>query len=86
MNVQLSPSLSLTTDSPASHYGIPVLRDSQGGGSDYGPADLIDVYHWGLQPAAYVICRLVKHKPEAIAAAKAFCAQWPDGPQPTGEP
>jgi len=76
----------LTTESPASHYGIPVLQitaDDVDG--DFGPSNLIGnldepdklltaaqiVYAWGMQPA---------RTPEEIRA-KSFLSQWPDGPQ-----
>ncbi len=81
MDAQLSPSLKLTTEHAASSYGKPVLVRSDSGDA-FGPADLINVYHWGPQPAANVVVRLVKHKPDAVDAAKRFCSQWPDGPQP----
>ena len=81
METQLSPSLMLSTEPPSSHYRIPVLVRSDSGDA-FGPADLLDVYHWGLQPAANVVCRLVKNKPDALVEARSFCSQWPDGPQP----
>ena len=75
---------SLTTESPASHYGMPVLRiEAEVVSGDFGPADLIGeppkaftaaqgVAGWGSQP---------ERTPEEQHAAKAFLGQWPDGPQ-----
>jgi hypothetical protein len=77
----------LTTDSPASSYGIPVLRidadDLQG---DFGPSDLL-----GAPPTAMPAAALVAHwarQPERTAAERAaaemFLRQWPEGPPVEG--
>lgn len=85
----------LTTDSPMSHYGIPVLRfadefDDQNRTNDYGPADMIEhgdaVDTFGPETSAEFICRWVDGQCDtlsssAVAAAKLFLRQWPDGPQ-----
>lgn len=77
----------LTTWSPMSHYGIPVLRvtaDDVDG--DFGPADIIGdprqpeslitaasiVAGWASQPGRTDAER---------AAARSFLQQWPAGPQ-----
>lgn len=81
MNHHLTPSLLLTTEHPSSSHGVPVLVHRPTGDA-YGPGDIANLCHTGLQPVAHLVCRLVKHKPEALEAAKQFCSQWPDGPQP----
>lgn len=80
----------LTTESTMSHYGIPVLRIN---GVDYGPRDIVAQYTELLEDgaptkdmtAAEFVC--VNCLPAhcfalQIEAAEAFCAQWPEGPQP----
>jgi hypothetical protein len=77
----------LTTASPASHYGIPVLRiDAEDVSGDFGPSDLLGnldepskMFHaagmvagWAGQPG---------RTPEEIEAARKYLAQWPEGPQ-----
>ncbi|MBE0659006.1 MAG: hypothetical protein IH602_15035 [Bryobacteraceae bacterium] len=77
----------LTTNSPASSYGIPVLRitadDIEG---DFGPSDLIG-QPGALMPAAAVVAAWARDsartEPELSAAAK-FLRQWPEGPQVEG--
>ncbi|HBG38938.1 MULTISPECIES: hypothetical protein [Clostridium] len=74
----------LTTDSPLSHYGIPVLRiEADDINGDFAPADLI-----GSPPiiitAASVIAGWAdnpERTPEEIAAARKYLSQWPEGPQ-----
>jgi hypothetical protein len=69
----------LATDSPASSYGLPVLRcwvDGNQAG-DFGPRDTL--------PNGALAGEYVAHPPFPLFAygeAKAFCAQWPAGPQP----
>jgi len=77
----------LTTESPASHYGIPILQitaDDVDG--DFGPSDIIGtvdkpdelltaaqiVYAWGTQR---------DRREEEREAARSFLRQWPEGPQ-----
>jgi len=81
----------LTTDSPASHYGAPVLRiegDGADNWPDMGPADQMPT---GMYAADFV-CRwaaggdpgagdFVVGTEEGRKAAAAFCRQWPSGPQ-----
>jgi hypothetical protein len=77
----------LTTASPQSHYGIPVLRieaDDIESDHDYGPADIIATVNgkeitgasviagWALQPG---------RTPEETHIARLYLSQWPDGPQ-----
>lgn len=74
----------MTTDSPLSHYGIPVLRitDCPNAG-DYGPAETVGaplVGEPGISAAAFAIQQIAFGLDEADV--RAFCAQWPDGPQP----
>jgi hypothetical protein len=86
----------LTTESPASHYGIPVVRvEGRGveGWPDLGPADMLPT---GLSVAELVIHLLSHGKPPAdfggrvpkaalrapvLQAARNFLRQWPEGPQ-----
>lgn len=84
----------LTTDSPQSHYGIPVMRVEGAAVADWpdvGPADVLGA---GIT-AAQIAChyadgthpdndggRYSRPTKAGLAAAKAFCGQWPDGPQP----
>ncbi len=82
-----SAAVTLTTDSPQSHYGIPVVRfELLPDSPDCGPADLWpdslgmldgltcadEVFAWG---------RKAERTEEEISAAKLFLSQWPDGPQ-----
>lgn len=84
---------SLTTDSPASHYGIPALRIEGPGVEqwpDLGPADVLP----SKMPAAHLVvaCALGQlpggvggtihpMSAEVLEAARRFLAQWPEGPQ-----
>jgi hypothetical protein len=73
----------LTTDSPASSYGIPVLvLDADDIRGEFGPADTLPtdqpltgadlVATWGSEP---------ERTEEERTAAGRFLRQWPDGPQ-----
>jgi hypothetical protein len=71
----------LTTDSPASHYGISALH-LEGVGMDnlpdLGPADVLPS---GLT-AAHLVCAVADRLSDtARQAARKFLAQWPEGPQ-----
>lgn len=70
----------LTTESPRSSYGIPVLRvDTEDLRGDFGPAERI-----GTGAAADVVAgwaREPDRTPEEIEAARAFLGSWPEGPQ-----
>ena len=84
--------LVLTTDSPASSYGIPVLRHEGCGCPDLGPSDptplcmyperLVQLFG-PRDTAAELVAYLARLRgdEETKAAAQAFCAQWPEGPQ-----
>ena len=71
----------LTTNSPASHYRLPVLVvDAADLSGDFGPADLLGtsgiyaadlVAQWGSEEARTETER---------AAARRFLDQWPGGP------
>ncbi len=71
----------LTTASPLSHYGLPVLRiEAEDVSGDFGPSDCIAP---GLT-AAGVVAGWAKEEgrtPEELQAARRFLSQWPDGPQ-----
>lgn len=78
----------LTTESVASHYGIPVLRieiEAAGMIEDYGPADLVQLPDWPQAvPAAYIVAGWAMRTDRSADerdAARRYCAQWPDGPQ-----
>ena len=94
--------VSLTTESPMSHHGVPVLRIEGEGFEDMGPADQLPsgmlaadfVCRWaeGGDPDAGTFAECTA---EGRRMARAFCAQWPAGPQiardieredPTGRP
>lgn len=88
----------LTTDSPVSHYGCPVLRISaEDVLGDFGPADMIDtsgdperIHPDRIITAADVVVGWAMkpdRTPEEKAAARKFLRQWPEGPQigETGE-
>lgn len=83
----------LTTDSPASHYGVPVLRVEGKGVEDwpdFGPSDTLGS---GFSAAALVAACATGVLPYGVGgaihpmspatreAARAFCRQWPNGPQ-----
>ena len=82
MKAQLTPSFELTTDHPASHYGIPVLLHRQTGEA-FGPADVLKPYHsvGFITAAAFVVRYGKKLAGDERAGAENFCRQWPDGPQ-----
>lgn len=67
--------MKLTTDHPASSYGIPVLVDDDG--NAFGPADVIPAFR---VTAAEYVSIAAHHFGEENASA--FCASWPEGPQP----
>lgn len=77
----------LTTNSPASHYGCPVLRiEAEDVDGDFGPADLIDfgAVGQGIIPAATIVhawATAPQRSDEERQAARRFLRQWPDGPQ-----
>lgn len=77
----------LTTESSASHYGVPVLRiEADDVDGDFGPADLIgDLDKPSTLMTAASIVAPWGNQPERTAAerkaARQFCAQWPEGPQ-----
>ncbi len=77
----------LTTESPASRDGIPVLRvgDADGFG-DYGPADVIDTSKLGgvSLPAAVLVQVWTLEEDrtaEERKTANRYLSQWPEGPQ-----
>jgi hypothetical protein len=70
----------LTTDSPASHNGIPVLR------LEYATGETLDLrashkHEDGISAAEIVKSTSWCFDSETLAAARRFCAQWPEGPQ-----
>lgn len=77
----------LTTESPASHYGIPVLQiTAEDIDGDFGPSNLIGDLDKPdqLLTAAQIVYAWAKTKaktPKEIQAAKSFLSQWPEGPQ-----
>ena len=90
MTHQLTPSLQLTTEHSTSSYGIPVLiynksqQTLEGAAAFvFGPSDMLD-YGGNLWPAAKHVHRFAKHHTHdqnLQQSARAFCAQWPEGPQ-----
>jgi hypothetical protein len=81
VNARLTPSFELTTDDPASHYGIPVLLNHHG--EAFGPSDILNLYpRFGHCSAAAFVVRYAQELGEdEREAAKQFCRQWPAGPQ-----
>jgi len=81
MNARLNPSFELTTEHPASQYGIPVLLNHHG--ESFGPSDILNLYpsvdH--CSAAAFVVRHAEQFGLDDREAAKQFCRQWPDGPQ-----
>ncbi|OHD67197.1 MAG: hypothetical protein A2W19_11710 [Spirochaetes bacterium RBG_16_49_21] len=75
----------LTTDSPASHYGAPVLQISADDiDGDFGPSDFIDDGNGHIFSGAQIVAGWVSQPdrtPEEISAARKFLQQWPEGPQ-----
>ena len=74
----------LSTDSPMSSYGVPVLRISSADATgDFGPADAIR--HRQPRVLAADIVAAWAHEtdrtPDEIEAARLFLQQWPEGPQ-----
>jgi len=82
----------LTTNHPASHYGIPVLVDLDG--ATYGPADIVQeppeilaLFSDRWTGADYVASeityayRAYTIPPEMREACRLYCSQWPEGPQ-----
>jgi hypothetical protein len=79
----------LTTDSPLSSYGIPVLRiktrerafaEYGYPDGDYQPGDVVIS---GVSGATIVAAwaRRPERKPEELKLAQLYLSQWPDGPQ-----
>jgi hypothetical protein len=76
----------LTTMSPQSHYGIPVLRiEGDEAPYDYGPADNISLLDGLLVISGAELvdawARGEDRTEEEREAARMFLSQWPDGPQ-----
>ncbi len=73
----------LTTESPAAHYGIPVLQiQADDVNGDFGPSDIINAGK--LITAADVVAGWASsgdRTEDDIAAARKFLGQWPEGPQ-----
>ena len=76
-----------TTESPASHDGIPVLRikGHPAGDADCGPASFVPHVQGQIpRTAADTVLRIHQVQPlthEALNAARRFLRQWPEGPQ-----
>ena len=81
MNARLTPSFELTTDHPASRFGIPVLLNHHG--DALGPSDTVNLFPSDGQcsAAAFVVRYAEQLGAAEREAARLFCRQWPDGPQ-----
>jgi hypothetical protein len=69
----------LTTHSPQSHYGVPVLRIDDDSPYDFGPADMIEI-KGQITTAAQVVVNWAKRgkrRKGQIGAAEAFIRWWP---------
>jgi hypothetical protein len=82
--------VTLTTESPCSHYGIPSVRIDHptigpGDSNDFGPADIAPrTPDEAPGTVAALVCAIHRARPlsgEALDGAKVFLSQWPDGPQ-----
>ena len=78
--------ISLTTESSASHHGIPVLRvEHPEISADLRPADLAPAAEGeGPSTAAALLVRIHAKRPlkgEALDGARRFLSQWPEGPR-----
>lgn len=75
----------LTTDSPQSHYGCPVLRiEAEDIDGDFGPRDLLGDPERGFVTAAEVVAGWIgrgDRNESEVEAARRFLQQWPEGPQ-----
>ena len=82
-----------TTESSASHYGVPALRVEGKGVEDwpdFGPSEVLGS---GISAGAFVVACASGVLPKGFGgtihpmckstreAARKFCAQWPEGPQ-----
>jgi hypothetical protein len=86
----------LTTDSPASSYGIPALRITARGAEDWPDLSPAGLLPSGMTAAEFVVT-CFKGLPEGTGGevprldrqarqmARAFLSQWPDGPQLPGD-
>lgn len=78
----------LTTESPVSHYGIPVLRvlDEDDNYVDLGPADVMppgmEESGGSARSCSYWVAAHANAGTLDLEDARSFCRQWPDGPQP----
>ena len=74
----------LTTASPASHYGIPVLRiEANDVDGDFGPGDLLGNLP-NVFPAANIVAawgRAPERTDVEREVAALYLRQWPEGPQ-----
>jgi hypothetical protein len=80
----------LTTEHPASHYGIPVLM-LYSSGRGYGPSqktypEKFDSIFGGMTAAHTVYTWAINHdlSPETRDFIKSYLGQWPEGPQLEG--
>lgn len=64
--------------SPTSTCGTSLRVDDT---TDYGPADLV-ITPKGAWMAATIAITMIGEDGFDCDAVKAFCAQWPEGPQP----
>jgi len=72
----------LTTDSPASTQGAPILKvDTEDLEGEFGPSDILgeDL----LTAAEFIVewARTGERSKAETQAAKLFLSQWPEGPQ-----
>ena len=72
----------LTTESPQSHYGIPVVRAEDESPNDYGPGDMLGFCGLPVIAGGLVAlwARLDGRTEQEIDIAKSFLAQAPEGP------
>lgn len=73
MTIRLTKTISLTTESPISHYGIPALRAA---GRDLGPAEQIRLSPSLRRLVAPVLDACQCGRPHATVAAGVLVAAW----------
>ncbi len=85
MRIEISAHAVLTTEHAASSDGLPVLVIA---GQPYGAADRLPAGWRGLRGGEAVVlwAALAERAAAERALARAYCAQWPEGPQIPLEP
>jgi len=84
MRIPCGDHAELSTEHATSSHGVPVLVIQ---GEAYGAADRLPAGWRGLRGGeAMTLWCAMGRTPEERQAARAYCAQWPEGPQIAPEP